>query len=66
MTSDSETTGPHRERPKRLKKAIYEEELVRLQRELVHLQDHVKRTGLKMCVIFEGRDAADVDLLDYH
>lgn len=41
---------------KRLAKSIYEPELLRLQRELVKLQDHVRRTGAKICVIFEGRE----------
>jgi polyphosphate kinase 2 len=39
-------------------KAIYEPELLRLQRELVKLQAHVQRNGLKVCLLFEGRDAA--------
>jgi polyphosphate kinase len=37
---------------------VYEENLARLQRELVKLQDWVREEGLKVCVIFEGRDAA--------
>jgi polyphosphate kinase 2 len=41
-----------------LKKAIYEEELKRLSIELVYLQEWVKKKGLKVVVIFEGRDAA--------
>jgi len=45
-------------RPKRLPKAIYEPELLRLQRELVKLQDHVRRNNMRVCVVFEGRDAA--------
>ena len=36
----------------------YEEDLRRLQVELVHLQDWVVRTGAKVCIIFEGRDTA--------
>ena len=43
---------------KRLRKSIYEPELLRLQRELVKLQNHVRQNGLKVCVLFEGRDAA--------
>ncbi len=43
---------------KKLKTRAYEEELTRLQRELVKLQDWVATQGLKVCVIFEGRDAA--------
>lgn len=36
----------------------YEKELARLQIELVKLQEWVKHKGLKVVVIFEGRDAA--------
>ena len=42
----------------RLKNKFYEEELARLQVELVKLQEWVKAKGLKVVVIFEGRDAA--------
>lgn len=36
----------------------YEEELKKLQIELLKLQNHVKDQGLKILMIFEGRDAA--------
>jgi len=36
----------------------YEKELTTLQIELLKLQNHVKECGLKMLMIFEGRDAA--------
>ncbi len=36
----------------------YEEELHELQIELLKLQNHVKAKGLKVLIIFEGRDAA--------
>ena len=39
-------------------KPKYIDELVRLQFELIKLQDWVQREGLKVVVIFEGRDAA--------
>ena len=42
----------------RLKKVLYEEELERLQIELVKLQEWVRHEKLKVCVLFEGRDAA--------
>jgi polyphosphate kinase 2 len=42
----------------KLKRKIYEAELSRLQEELVKLQYWIKDQGLKVCVIFEGRDAA--------
>jgi polyphosphate kinase 2 len=43
---------------KKLPKEIYEKELARLQIELVKLQETIKRRGLKVVVVFEGRDAA--------
>ena len=36
----------------------YEKQLTRLQIELLKLQNHVKEKGLKILMIFEGRDAA--------
>jgi polyphosphate kinase 2 len=42
----------------RLKRKYYEAELAKLQAELVKLQYWIKDQGLKVCVIFEGRDAA--------
>jgi polyphosphate kinase 2 len=36
----------------------YEKELAKLQVELLKFQNHVKNTGLKILMIFEGRDAA--------
>lgn len=36
----------------------YEKELARLHVELVRLQEWVKREGLKVCIVFEGRDGA--------
>ncbi|MGB7086091.1 MAG: polyphosphate kinase 2 [Phormidesmis sp.] len=44
--------------PKKLSKKVYKKELRRLQMELVKLQYWVKEKGLKVVVIFEGRDAA--------
>jgi polyphosphate kinase 2 len=41
-----------------LDKAEYERELARLQGELVQLQDWVVENGLKLVVLFEGRDTA--------
>jgi len=43
---------------KKIKNEIYEKELLRLQHELVKLQGWVQHKGLKVVVIFEGRDAA--------
>src|ERR1700753_963509 len=36
----------------------YEKELARLQGELVRLQEWVVHDGLKVCIVFEGRDTA--------
>ena len=41
-----------------LKRKEYEEELDKLHVELVKLQEWVKLKGLKICVLFEGRDGA--------
>nr|WP_156820007.1 polyphosphate kinase 2 [Synechococcus sp. PCC 7336] len=43
---------------KKLTKKTYEKELKRLQLELVKLQEWIIEKGLKVVVIFEGRDAA--------
>ncbi len=53
FTDRSENARPHR-----IPKREYEKELTRLQRELVRLQEWVRREGLKVCILFEGRDAA--------
>jgi polyphosphate kinase 2 len=42
----------------KLKRKEYEKELVRLQAELCKLQDWVKHKGLRIIVVFEGRDGA--------
>ncbi len=49
---------PTRTAPKELKDKDYEKELAKLQIELVKLQEWVKFKGLKVVVLFEGRDAA--------
>jgi len=42
----------------KLKKKFYEKELAKLQLELVKLQEWIKHEGLRVVVLFEGRDAA--------
>jgi polyphosphate kinase 2 len=42
----------------KLKRAKFEKELEKLHVELVKLQEWVKRTGAKIVILFEGRDAA--------
>ena len=43
---------------KRMDKSLYEAELLRLQAELVEMQEWVKSTGNRVVIVFEGRDAA--------
>lgn len=50
--------SPTDDRPKKLSNDAYTRELDRLQVELVKLQEWIKAKGLKVVVIFEGRDAA--------
>ncbi|HSK34289.1 MAG TPA: polyphosphate kinase 2 [Propionicimonas sp.] len=52
MASDDEATVP------RIPKKVYEDELYRLQGELVKIQEWVRTQGKRLVVIFEGRDAA--------
>jgi polyphosphate kinase 2 len=42
----------------KLKRKEYEKELAKLHVELVQLQEWIKATGAKICVVFEGRDGA--------
>ena len=42
----------------KLKRKVYEKELDRLHGELVRLQQWVQHAGLKVCIVFEGRDGA--------
>ncbi len=63
MTDASEsvfnTIEPVRgEKKPKLKTRFYEEELERLQIELVKLQSYIRTEGIKVIVVFEGRDAA--------
>src|SRR5215472_9327265 len=42
----------------KLKRKDYEKQLAKLHVELVKLQEWVKQKGLKVCIVFEGRDGA--------
>jgi polyphosphate kinase 2 len=55
LLSDSESSEPG---SRGLDRQIYFRELLRLQGELVNLQDWVVHRNLKVVVLFEGRDAA--------
>ncbi|HET6297666.1 MAG TPA: polyphosphate kinase 2 [Kribbella sp.] len=50
--------GKKRKGSGRLPKKAYEQELLRLQAELVKLQEWVRVEGARVVVVFEGRDAA--------
>jgi polyphosphate kinase 2 len=52
--NDKKTSAPAGE----LKEKEYQRELKKLHIELVKLQEWVKHKGLKVCIIFEGRDGA--------
>ncbi|HKP22437.1 MAG TPA: polyphosphate kinase 2, partial [Dongiaceae bacterium] len=41
-----------------MKRSDYEDELERLHVEIVKLQEWVKATRAKICIVFEGRDGA--------
>ena len=57
--TDTEIESGNGAAPKgKLKARDYEAELSRLHVELVKLQEWVKHKGLKVCVVFEGRDGA--------
>src|SRR5919106_719797 len=52
------STVPDKTKALKINKKRYEKELSKLHVQLVKLQDWVKHKGLKVVVIFEGRDAA--------
>ena len=53
MSKESKPNGPEKMKAKK-----YEKELRKLQARLCHLQDWVKQEGLRVIIVFEGRDAA--------
>ena len=56
--SASQEREPHTSKNGKLDRSYYEGELLQLQIELVKLQEWVRQQGLRVVVIFEGRDAA--------
>src|SRR4030095_5461364 len=50
--------APPEEGPHKITKKEFEKEMEKLEVELVKLQEWVKYTGAKVCVLFEGRDTA--------
>ena len=57
-TAPQSTMTEAQDRPRKIPNKRYEEELFRLQLELVKMLEWIKHEGLKVVVIFEGRDAA--------
>lgn len=55
---EKEKRPSHLKKNGKLKNEFYEEELLRLQEELVKLQYWVREQGLRVVIVFEGRDAA--------
>ncbi len=62
VSSEKDNGGEHapakKEKRKVIPNKVYEKELFRLQLELVKLQEWIKYKGLRVVVLFEGRDAA--------
>jgi polyphosphate kinase 2 len=56
--SPNEQPAEDEQKPEKLKKKFYEKEINKLGIELVKLQEWIKHKGLKVVIVFEGRDAA--------
>jgi polyphosphate kinase 2 (PPK2 family) len=54
----STTSDPVTAKPKKMKRKPYERQMRRLHGELVAMQEWVKSSGAKVCIVFEGRDTA--------
>ena len=57
VTKTDKSKADH-DHTRRLPRRIYQRELLRLQAELVMLQEWVRAVGARLVVVFEGRDAA--------
>jgi polyphosphate kinase 2 len=57
-TQGAESNGSSSSKAGKLKRKLFDREVDRLHVELVKLQEYVKARGLRVVVIFEGRDAA--------
>jgi polyphosphate kinase len=59
MSKDTDKRGKNDgDGPERMKRKDYEKELHKLQVKLCHLQEWIKKKGLRVIIAFEGRDAA--------
>ena len=54
----SKKRAPKRDPASKFPRRTYERELIRLQAELVKLKEWVRTSGLRLVIVFEGRDAA--------
>jgi polyphosphate kinase 2 len=70
MSDNKHKQTQKKNKQKKIANAVYEKELFRMQLELVKLQEWIKHAGLKVVVIFEGRDAAGkggvIKRIDHH
>jgi len=58
IENDKSKQKKKKKKPYKIPNNLYEKELLRLQEELVQLQEWIKYKKLKVVVVFEGRDAA--------
>ena len=59
LGAPSSATASHEsDAPARMKRKDYEREMQRLHGELVAMQEWIKASGAKVCIVFEGRDTA--------
>jgi polyphosphate kinase 2 len=58
MAKGKKSKATRAEHKGKLKRKKYDKELRRLHAELVKLQEWVRHKGLKICIVFEGRDGA--------
>ena len=58
MAKRNKRQHEHADPPPKLKRKDYEREMRRLHGELVAMQEWVKASGAKICIVFEGRDTA--------
>ena len=58
LAESKSKNGRDKSGPKKMKRKTYEKELRKLQVRLCQLQDWVKEKGLRVIIVFEGRDAA--------
>ena len=57
-TAETAPTKTTATKPEKMSRKAFEKEILKLQVELCHLQEWVVKEGLRVIVIFEGRDAA--------